>query len=433
MIYILVQKITPRLRYIITTLFEERLGLRVQLTDNPAITLNTGDAGVSYGMVHKAMLSIPAQGLLFSDAIVSLNPVVERADGESMIFRCGGEGYDTPFDLFSAIFFLLSRYEEYLPFEPDIHGRFASHNAWSVGLSLECVPLADRWLLYLERLLNSRFPGLPITKASYRFLPTIDIDNAWAFKHKTLWRQAGGTARSLLRWDIEAVRRRISVVIAGTRDPFDTYDSIFTMNSAARSPLFFLLMSNKGTNNHNLSPQNRHWQQQIRSLASVTEVGIHPSYEAFLDEEAMKQEIDTLEAITGKKITSSRQHFLRLSLPITYRILSRCGIREDYSLGFADRIGFRAGTTHPFRFFDLEANCETGLMLYPLTIMDGTLLDYMQLSPQKAIEKITLLAENTRRHHGTFVSLWHNESLGEYRRWKGWREVYRKMNELCKE
>jgi hypothetical protein len=192
-------------------------------------------------------------------------------------------------------------------------------------------------------------------------------------------------------------------------------------------------MSNKGVHNHNLSPYNYHWQHQIRSLASVTQLGIHPSYGTFLNEEAVKQEIDKLERITGKKITMSRQHFLRFSMPVTYRILLRCGIREDYSMGFADRIGFRAGTSHPFRFFDLEANCETGLMLYPLTVMDGTLLDYMQLSPQKAIGKITMLAEIIRRHRGAFVSLWHNESLGEYKRWKGWRQVYYKMNELCKE
>jgi hypothetical protein len=63
--------------------------------------------------------------------------------------------------------------------------------------------------------------------------------------------------------------------------------------------------------------------------------------------------------------------------------------------------------------------------------MEGTLRDYMGVTPEKAIEIIELLVEEVKAVNGTFISLWHNESLSELKRWKGWRNVYEEMIKLA--
>jgi hypothetical protein len=131
--------------------------------------------------------------------------------------------------------------------------------------------------------------------------------------------------------------------------------------------------------------------------------------------------------MTGQPVIRSRQHYLKIRFPETYQDLLQAGIREEYSLGFADRVGYRAGIAIPFRFFDLRENTPTQLMVYPFEVMDTTLRQYMKLDPTQATQLIQKLIDTTREVGGTFISLWHNESLSEWKAWRGWSSVYREL------
>jgi hypothetical protein len=96
-------------------------------------------------------------------------------------------------------------------------------------------------------------------------------------------------------------------------------------------------------------------------------------------------------------------------------------------MGYASLPGFRAGTCTPFYFYDIDKESVTSLKVFPLTIMDGTLKDYMHLNPQQAIQIITELMEKVRAVNGTFISLWHNDSFSDGGRWQGWLKVYKDM------
>ena len=126
-------------------------------------------------------------------------------------------------------------------------------------------------------------------------------------------------------------------------------------------------------------------------------------------------------------MTKSRQHFLKLQLPYTYRNLINLDITDDYTMGFAAQPGFRASICTPFHFYDLDMDSETKLKVHPFTLMEGTLKDYMGISAVQAMEYITPLITEVKAVNGTFISLWHNESLGDEGRWKGWSTVYEEM------
>ena len=134
-----------------------------------------------------------------------------------------------------------------------------------------------------------------------------------------------------------------------------------------------------------------------------------------------------ISGITGKKIRKSRQHFLLLRLPETYRNLLSLGIEEDYSMGYPGICGFRAGICTPFRFYDLQNEKETNLLVFPFQVMDTSLNKYMKLSPQEAQRHIEELVDEVKEVNGTFISIWHNESLHDRGKWKGWRLVFEQM------
>ncbi|MEZ5083728.1 MAG: polysaccharide deacetylase family protein [Bacteroidales bacterium] len=166
-------------------------------------------------------------------------------------------------------------------------------------------------------------------------------------------------------------------------------------------------------------------------MADYSKVGIHPSYNSNHFPGQLKQEINRLSKVLNREITQSRQHFLMLRLPTTYRNLINLDITDDYSMGFASQPGFRASICSPFNFYDLDLDAETKLRIHPFTFMEGTLRDYMNTSADKALEIIKSLIKEVKDVNGTFIPIWHNESLSDKKRWTGWQKVYEEMIETA--
>ena len=138
----------------------------------------------------------------------------------------------------------------------------------------------------------------------------------------------------------------------------------------------------------------------------------------------------SLSGVLGREITFSRQHFLILKFPETYRRLIESGITADYSMGYSSKTGFRAGIGRSYNYFDLMDNQETNLRIFPFQIMDRTLLSYMKLSPDEAIKEFEHYTGIIRNVGGEFICLWHNDSLSDRGEWKGWKRVFKKVIEM---
>ncbi|HRH39752.1 MAG TPA: polysaccharide deacetylase family protein, partial [Flavobacteriales bacterium] len=167
--------------------------------------------------------------------------------------------------------------------------------------------------------------------------------------------------------------------------------------------------------------------QLLKRLASVSEIGLHPSYESSRDERIIARERERLGTVTGRPIHTTRQHFLRWRMPDTFRALIVNGFTEDHSIGFSDRIGFRAGTCTPFPWYDLERDEETPLMLHPFAVMDSALANRTGDGMQKAISDMKHLSGAVREVNGTFVSVWHDRFLSGHEEFKGGPEAMREL------
>jgi len=186
----------------------------------------------------------------------------------------------------------------------------------------------------------------------------------------------------------------------------------------------FFLLGDWGKYDKNINWKHKNLKQLIFDLKQSCSIGIHPSYGSYLNTEKVKMELNRLYTIGNTSTTKSRQHFLKLDVPQSYQLLESIGITDDYSMGFADAYGFRAGTSFSYPFFDLHSNTITKLMIHPITYMDGTLNQYLGLSTDESIKVIQCLKTEVENVGGTFCPLWHNETIGEVGIWEGWRKVF---------
>ncbi len=428
MLLIFAPEVTPRLKYTCDLIFRDTLGIDCEITTDLEMFRGAGRARLNYSetTVDGVPHIFPA-GLLFERGINDQEVGVFDWEGSKAIFGTHPE-YLVPFDPLAGSFYLVSRYEEYLPHIRDTHDRFDATESLAHKQHFLHKPLVNIWAMKLRDELTRHYPALSFPARKYRYISTIDIDNAYAYLEKGFMRTAGAYARSMVNLDFDDLAERTRVLAGVQKDPFDTY--AFQLELQQRYHfrcIYFTLLAEYGENDKNVPPDSRKLRSLIKSLADYAEVGIHPSYGSNHSPDKLRKEVATLSRILKRDVTRSRQHFLVLKLPETYRQLIDLDITDDYTMGYAVNIGFRAGICTPFYFYDLDMERPTSLRIHPFAVMDATLKYYMKIDPSKAMDYIRPLIDEVRKVNGDFISLWHNESMSENRVWAGWRLVYEDM------
>jgi len=407
------------------------LGLEVTYTNELPFFEKYQGPKFSYGVaVDKKYLFFASNGLLFESRISGKELRHFTFEGKLVFFPVHDTNSAIPFDLFAASFYLVSRYEEYLPHIRDNHNRYLASESDAYQQGYLNKPMVNIWSIKIREILHERFTELKFVTPVYNFIPTIDIDAAYAYKNKGITRAIGGILRAFQSKEYDEVRHRIRVLMRIEHDPFDTFELQMQLQKKYNyQAIYFILLADYGPNDKNIPHNNRYFRSLIRYLADYAEIGIHPSYASSYQPSLMVMETNRLSKILKREVEHSRQHFLKLTLPETYRNLINNDIIHDYTMGYAEAPGFRASICTPFPFFDLDQDSHTNLMIHPFAVMDGTLHDYMKLDPQKAIATIIELLDEVKKVGGIFMPLWHNPALNEQGDWKGWLDVYLKMVE----
>lgn len=328
-------------------------------------------------------------------------------------------------DPLASIFYTLTRMEEYASDEKDSLGRFTGKNSLLFQFNWHEKAMCDRWSLDFLHFLKDRchlnwHPKLALVES----FATFDIDNAFAYLHKNALRTQLATAKDYLFNRKDRISDRNKVLAGKMKDPYDTFDFIQTLAMSGANVLIFWLLGDYGTYDKNIPHSQEDQRELIHKMAEYAEIGIHASFGSNDSEYQLGMEIQRLNQITSQPVTKNRQHFLLLNLPYTYQALIRQNITDDYSMGYADIAGFRAGTARVFNWFDLTTNDTTPLRVHPFTYMDGTLHEYLKLSPKEAMKKIKTLYQEVCQNGGQFSYVWHNETIGDYAHWKGWKDVF---------
>ncbi len=429
------KKESPRLQYVLEVLLSQLLGLNFQLVCDWASFRNALKPKINYGgeRVSADAINIPAHSLLFEKGIANPSVRLFEHSGLPAFFKVEANDTDLPFDLFAMCFYLISRYEEYLPFADDRHGRFTAQQSVAFRGGFLRQPLVNQWAQKLKDLLNAKFPGLPFPSLEYSFQPTYDVDMAWAYQHKGFLRTVGAYLMDIKQLDLSTLADRRNVHFFNKKDPFYNFDYLDELREKHKlQPLYFFLLGNYGKWDKNIPHTNSSFRKLIYLIHQQYPLGIHPSYGSNYRKDGFEIEKERLENITGVRVTKSRQHFLILRFPTTYRKLLAAGIREDFTMGYAAEIGFRASMTMPYFWYDMEEERRTDLLIHPFQVLDVTLQQYLKLSPQEAMAEVLPLIEAVKEVGGVFSTIWHNSSLSDEKEWTGWKGVYEAIVEAAK-
>lgn len=431
MILIYAEELSPRLKYITKLLFEDVLKTSFSLTADTQELITSEVPKINYSVNNfGGGLFLKPNPILFDHNIVA--PKIEPVfyNGETCFFPTSGDSF-LPFDPFASSFFAVTRMEEYLEPGGGKYGCYPPEKSFLARYGLLKKPVVNIWAQIVARKIQEYYPTVIFPKSHFNFISTIDIDNAWAFKHKGFIRNSGAFLKDLATGKWQNNAKRINTWLQLQPDPFDNYDylsQVFEGN--ADKVVCFFLLGNYHKFDKNISHKNKHFRKLILALSEKYDVGIHPSFFSSIKSNlgSLSVEKNRLETITDKKVAKSRQHFLRLFFPKTYQNLINQGITEDFSMGYSAQTGFRAGICTPFNFFDLEKDLETNLKIYPFQVMDVTLHEYLGLKPEEVKIEIGQLMEEVKKIGGTFISVWHNETLDDSGTCKGFREVFEFMN-----
>ena len=421
-IAIIVPKITNRMRYTFDWLFLDQLGIEYQVFTEVPVRKDFLLV-IGYGIIGTGF-DLPAEKIFFEHDIVAQKIAFGAWEELPVLFYNNEEHYTVPFDIFAAIFYLLSRYEEYLPHQTDKHNRYPAKESVLYKQQLLGRPIIDEWVKKFAEKLEEK--GIVTKKKSFQFLPTYDIDIAWKFKHKSLKQSIGSMFKDLVNFRFTAISERMQVLFFQKNDPYDTFDWISNLeNRKIEKPIIFILAASENTAfDKNILPVKMPMKNLIKRLGKENFIGIHPSFYSDVQADKLIDEKILLEKTIQKPIQISRQHYIKNKIPTCYRQLIAADIKEDYSMGYGTDLGFRAGTSHSFYWFDLENNNTTNLKIHPFCFMDTTAHFELKLWPTEAFEQLNSIAKKVKNTNGKLITIFHNSSLGSDKQWRDWAAFY---------
>ena len=361
--------ISNRLQYIVNFIAKETGIGDIELTRDSEKFISFSGSKINYSKERISEIEywIKPHALLFENNIQQQHIRCFELNDNKAFFKSEG---DFSFDIFAASFYLLSRYEEYLPHGKDLYGRYAHENSLAFNEGFLNIPLINQWLQLFKRSLMKKFPSLTIKFPPFTFLPTYDIDEAYSYKHKELGRNIGAILKGLIKGEFKRLSLRRKVLNGIVRDPYDAYewmDNIHTQYNL--NPKYFFLVSEKtGKYDRNILPKEKELIALLKQHSGIYSIGIHPSWQSGDDTSLLKKEIQTVQTISEKEIISSRQHYIRFELPETFRHLINAGVKDDYSMGYGSINGFRASVASSFYWYDLEKEEQTDLLIASLLL-----------------------------------------------------------------
>ena len=331
-------------------------------------------------------------------------------------------------DIIAATFFMLSRWEETVVPVRDEHGRFPATASVAYKQGFLDRPIVDEYALILREWLKVLLPGWEPKRRPFSVKLSHDVDH---IRRSPSWyraiRMLGG---DLLKRRSPGLAWQTGIgAIFPDRDPYLQgihFLAELSHGYGLSDDAFYFMAAGPGPFGCGYDPASPLVRRCIEDLREQGfEIGLHAGYHTFNDPERLAEEKAQLDAVLGETQYGGRQHFLRFQVPDTWRHWEQAGLTYDSTMTYADHEGFRCGTCHPFRPFDVERNRELNLWELPLIVMDGTLHQYRGLTPEQGEARILELARRCKQVEGTFTLLWHNSSLdGE---WRAWGEMYRQI------
>ncbi len=427
MLLIYTHKITPRFSFVMKQLFTRILGVEIGFTTTVEDFIKHTGPKITYTKQPlQNEFFIRSNDFLFEQGINDIQISMGSWDGVPCFFNTG-ERSNIPFDIFSASFYLLSRYEEYLPHVKDIHGRFPPKESLAYKHDFLRSPVVDLWAFKLLDALLLKFPDMVYAKRTYNYTSAIDVTTSHCFAYRGFVRGTAGFLLDLFTLKLWRVSKRMGVLLDPKRDPYDNFSELIDFHKKNKvNSMFFFQFADYSTYDKNVSPNSNHFKFLIKSIADYSAVSLAASYGSFSDIELLRKEKKRLSSVVNRSVNFSRMRYNRVDVPETYRNLVDAEFTDDYTMGYTHEIGFRAGTCTAFHFYDINLEIQQPIRVHPFAIHDYALVN--GTGEAAILEEVGMLYGKVKQVNGTFITIFSNELLGGSQK-VNWLKLYQKMIE----
>ncbi len=339
--------------------------------------------------------------VLFDDHAQGGQPLFAETDPNTLECRA---------DILTAALWTLARAEESVPGPSDSHARFPASGSIAFRFGVLERPIVDEYALAFRQALLRLIPTWTPTVSPLRLKLSHDIDlvglppslrsTIGHIYPRRVPRAFLRDVQSLLGMGRPAYLHAVLETARISRN--GGYDSAFYWKSSARTQW-----------DSGYDPEHPRVRSVIDGLIKQGfEMGVHPAYGTFANAPQLEEEVARLRRVLGSGPVGGRQHFLRWR-PSMWSTWEKAGLAYDSSVGFADAMGFRAGTALPYHPWLIEEDRESVLLEIPLIAMDCTPVVYMRLATKDTLDRITKLVRRCEEVGGVFTLLWHNSSVIE--------------------
>ena len=417
-------------RYILGVVLGDRLGLDWTLRTDDRADVRIGLAEDPQGSCVRlpdVLFATPCEDWLTRASL----PSVEHSDGLPVVYGAAPEPSRLAVDVFGSAFFMLTRYEELVIGDRDPYERFPAAASVAARAGFVGTPIVDAYVELLADALERAWPRLRRRRHEYRVLLTHDVDDPLAALDHGPWDFGRMLTGDLVRRrDARLAVRRLRSVRDHRLDPHNTYDFLMDVSErhGLRSAFYFLAHRDRRPRDGGYLYEHPLVRRLLGHIARRGhEIGLHPSYSTYRDAARTREEFARLLRVADAEGVQQdhwggRQHFLRWANPDTWRNWEAAGLTYDTTLAYPEVVGFRTGTCHPYRVFDLEERRPLKLWEVPFQVMDGTVLSTMGLGRDAAFAAVLDIAAECRRNAGCLGILWHNNTFLRSTREQRWYE-----------
>ena len=422
----------PERSYVLDVVLHDWLGLEFELRGAQRDDVRIALAGEPDGdcvLVPDVLFATPHRDWLTAASL----PAVRESGGLPILYgpvAPSNSPAQLGVDVFGSAFFMLTRYEELVVADRDQHDRFPAGASIAARAGFLDTPVVDAYVDLLWEALQRTWPRLRRSPRAYEVVLTHDVDDPLAtLDHggRDIMRQLGGDL--LRRGDPRlAMRRARSLRGDHSLDPNNTFDLLMDVSErhGLRSAFYFLAHRDRGPR-YDTYLFEHPWVRSLIRKVSLRghEIGLHPSFCTYRDAGRTREEFERLLRVAEAEGVrqdewGGRQHFLRWANPHTWRNWEAAGLSYDCTLGYSEVVGFRTGTCHPYRTYDLRERRTLRLVERPFQVMDVALLASASTSLESAYAVVMDIAAQCRRYGGCLGILWHNNTLlrsGREQRW----------------
>jgi len=411
MLLIYTHKITPRLTYIMRHIFVNILGVELDFTTKVEEFIKHTGPKITYTKQPlQNEFFIRSNELLFEQGINDVQVSIADWEGTPCFFATS-ERSNLPYDIFAASFFLISRYEEYLPHVKDIHSRFSPKDSIAYQNGFLQKPVVDIWAYKLLEALKERFDDFEYKIKGYDFVSVLDVATSHCYANRGIARGLAGLLMDLGSLRLKRVIDRILVGLNRMKDPFDNYAELIALHKKYNVKCnFFFQFADYSKYDKNVSTNSMKFKSLIKYVADYAPVSLAASYSSFTDLELLRKEKANLEEVINRPVNSSKMRYNRVDVPETYRNLITAEFTDDYTMGYTYELGFRAGTCTVFQFYDIPLEVKQPIKVHPFAIHDYALSKIKK--DEVVLQQVKKITDEVNQVNGTTIVMFSNELLG---------------------